>query len=228
MYRKIDRLFHDQLAIDGVYTNLLDIPQKETIDLLLSSRPFQIPLPYRTIEISSMVSCNDEQRISEAIHQLHETNYRRTAEKLLLHYFKKDLFFIEEETWEPKALLHRLCERMRAAGYVDERFETSILEREKISSSCFGKIAIPHPLDNIYAHSAIATLIARRPIPWGENQVQIVIMLSISEKDKQEFSDLFEMITHSINDDAHYHQLLSAANYDDFLRIVLEKNNSLS
>ena len=61
-------------------------------------------------------------------------------------------------------------------------------------------------------------------VKWGDNEVNLVIMLSISEHDSNLFSKVFDIIAKPISDDEVLQQLLTIDNYDGFIDYLT--NNS--
>lgn len=105
--------------------------------------------------------------------------------------------------------------------YVAKNYKNQIYEHEKISSSSYGNVAIPHPLNNEAKSSVIALAISPEPISWGFNKVNLVFMLSLKEEDKELFSDIFEFITKIIKDPQTFGRIMKASTFNDFINILV-------
>ena len=108
--------------------------------------------------------------------------------------------------------------------YVDRSYKEAIYEREAISSSSYGNIAISHPLNNEAKSSAIAVSINPNPVLWGENKVNLIFMLSLAEDDKELFADIFDFITDIINEPSMFNKILSIKHFDEFVNALVANN----
>ncbi|MCK6257808.1 PTS sugar transporter subunit IIA [Fictibacillus sp. KIGAM418] len=113
----------------------------------------------------------------------------------LRNLFSEELFFPEIEEEEPAAIIRSMAYALNMRGYVEESYLDSVLERENISPTSIGNlVAIPHPVKQNALDSCIAIGILKKPIKWGMNNVQLVFLLALNEKDKEEFSILFNRL----------------------------------
>ncbi|WP_334259671.1 PTS sugar transporter subunit IIA [Faecalicoccus pleomorphus] len=121
-----------------------------------------------------------------------------------------------------KEIIHILCELLRNAGYVDERFEKSVFEREnKVSTVMDGVIAIPHPLEMCSLKSKIAIGILDAPIHWsGKDTAQIILMLGLSDESKKDIEKLYDTFVEMMHNPQLQSLLLKTENLNDFLQIL--------
>ena len=91
----------------------------------------------------------------------------------------------------------------------------------KCRKSAYGNIAIPHPLDNKAKSSAIAVSVNPRPIQWGANQVNLVFMLSLMEKDKEQFSNIFDFIVHIMKDEETFRKMMEVTSFEEFTSLLV-------
>ena len=74
---------------------------------------------------------------------------------------------------------------MEALGYVSASFKTFVKERENASSTAFGSIAIPHSVHMDAYQTKIGIAVSRSRITWGNNLVNIMLLIAINKYDKQ-------------------------------------------
>lgn len=97
------------------------------------------------------------------------------VEQKLRYLFRDDLFFCQEPFHSENEAIDFLAGQLEEKGMVSSEFKQLILERESISPSSYGNIAIPHPLERCAESSAIAVSIHPTPIRWGSNNVNIIL-----------------------------------------------------
>ena len=139
----------------------------------------------------------------------------------ILYFFHPDLFFACRQFTTHTDAIEVMCAAMTAGGYVDEDYRQQIDYHEKLSPSAYGNIAIPHPLDNKAKSSAIAVSVNPRPIQWGANQVNLVFMLSLMEKDKEQFSNIFDFIVHIMKDEETFRKMMEVTSFEEFTSLLV-------
>jgi lichenan operon transcriptional antiterminator len=138
--------------------------------------------------------------------------------KKLKNLFNEELFFTEIEKNEPQEIIKSLTTILNIKGYVDDSFQQSVLKREEISPTSIGNlVAIPHPLEPNALGSCIAIGLLKKPVKWGENSVQLVFLLALNEKDKEEFSQLFNHLWQLVQNKKLVDELCSKVDFVDFM-----------
>ena len=131
-----------------------------------------------------------------------------------------DLFTPGADYADRDSAIRTIGGQMCARGIVPQEFIESTLEREQISPTNFGMIAIPHPSDCRAARSAIAVSLLRKPLSWGTSSVRIIFMICVSKSDLSDFSDIFSYLPRVCSDYKTLEQLASASSYPDFIQIL--------
>jgi lichenan operon transcriptional antiterminator len=94
-----------------------------------------------------------------------------------------------------EAIIRRLGALLVAEGVIDDSYVERSIERERMSSTAFTEsLAVPHALSMTATRTAIAVGMSDRPIPWGENRVQVVVMVAFSDSDRAAFQTVFEQL----------------------------------
>lgn len=115
--------------------------------------------------------------------------------------FSRDLIFPQCKISDKNELLHMLCSKLEILGYVTDRFEKSVFEREASTSTGIGTgIALPHGLSE-YVNRSVAVFVSLdRPIEWdvGGEQTDIIFLLAfdLSENGgaKKEIIDFYKSV----------------------------------
>lgn len=219
-HRQFDRLqsyFSDDLTIETVVTAPYELEGLKC-DLILSTLPLTAEPP--VVLISNFISGQDRQAISEAIHRLKAGREKQRLIHLLQTLIDAELFTPGADYVDRESSIRTIGGQMCAHGIVPPEFVESALERERISPTNFGMIAIPHPSDCSAARSAIAVSLLRRPLHWGTSSVRIVFMISVSKNDLSDFSDIFSYLPRVCSDYKNLEQLASASCYEEFIQIL--------
>ena len=109
-------------------------------------------------------------------------------------FFESETFFYTKENLTKEASLTLLCTNLVDLTYVPEHFHQEVLEREKISSTSFGNIAIPHSVTMNAIKTTISILVIENGSNWNGSIVNIVFLTSINEIDKRHFRIIYEAI----------------------------------
>ena len=119
-------------------------------------------------------------------------------------------------------LLRAMCAKLIDLGYTDSSFLGDVLERETISPTAFGQVAIPHALKMKAKKTGMSIYISRTPIEWGESYVNLVILLCFSPDQRKIFYDIFEPLSMLLMDSSHLKNLLALTEYDDFVAYLAD------
>ncbi|PGV53468.1 BglG family transcription antiterminator [Bacillus sp. AFS037270] len=192
--------------------------KKEAADLILSTIPVKEEGPIPILHINTMLTEQDVERVKEHISSKYLNEDKNKSLKKLQNLFNEDLFFTEIDKKNPKDIIKSLTTILNIKGFVDDSFQQSVLEREEISPTAIGNlVAIPHPLKPNALGSCIAIGILKKPIKWGEHSVQLVFLLALNEKDKEEFSHLFNHLWRLVQNKKLVDELCSKENFADFM-----------
>ncbi|MFS0774881.1 BglG family transcription antiterminator [Neobacillus sp. 3P2-tot-E-2] len=207
------------IDIVGTYPSysLGDIKQDE-VDLILSTIPIGKESPIPALHINAILTEKDIEKVREHISSKFLNEDKNKSLKKLQNLFSDELFFTEINKKNPKEIIRSLSTILNIKGYVDDSFQNSVLEREEISPTSIGNlVAIPHPLKPNALGSCIAIGILKKPVKWGEHTVQLVLLLALNEKDKEEFSSLFNHLWKLVQNKKLVSELCSTEKFKDFI-----------
>ena len=213
---KISKLFSNNIDIIKVApSNELEDMDLESVDCIISTVPLSnTKIPCVTVEMPLLRK--DIENITRAL-----TMSNMHPVDQIQNFFDPKLF-VHTHVHNKKEIIHILCELLRNAGYVDERFEKSVFEREnKVSTVMDGVIAIPHPLEMCSLKSKIAIGILDEPIHWsGKDTAQIILMLGLSDESKKDIEKLYDTFVEMMHNPQLQSLLLKTENLNDFLQIL--------
>ena len=219
LLKKISRTFSQSLFIQNLLTDLEKIDSKASeIDLIISTYPIRdskIPC----IVVGPFLSESDIAEIYsriEAVKQIKKKNYVQTKIEMFL---KKDLCFFGRDFKTAEDAIEVMCNYMTEMHYVQDSFKQEIYEHENIAPSSYGNIAIAHTFSNSELPSMIAMSINPTPIIWGNNNVNIVFIITLNQKDNRLFKDIFKFMTDIVSNEQALSRILKATNYEELMEI---------
>ncbi|MBO1300413.1 MULTISPECIES: BglG family transcription antiterminator [unclassified Enterococcus] len=182
----IDRLTHMDLSEIDFIISTVDIPKQ--------SKP--------VVRISPMVTARDMKRIMNhyidlVIDHEHAKENRIVSEKTK-HLLGSNIYFGQYQTKEEA--IHFLIEQQNFLdNHKKEQFIQSVFDRETIQSTYLDNgFAIPHGNPLFVEETAIAILVADKPVSWGNQKVDIIVLLMIREEDVKEVEAVMKLVMQGI------------------------------
>ncbi|MBP2058961.1 transcriptional antiterminator [Lactobacillus colini] len=142
--------------------------------------------------------------------------------KLIDSVFPDNLFFKIENNMNKENLLKKICKYMVSKKYADKDFYKKIIEREKLSSTAFNNIAIPHPINYSSIDTKIAFIIIPNLMQWDHNQVNIVLLISIAKNRRDEFKRLYEILIELLEDYNKKKQIMNCKNMEEIKKVLFD------
>lgn len=212
---RLDHLYSENLSIQNVITDEKDL-DNITPELIISTVKLKrIPkVPY--ITINPFISVKDKENISRNIEKIKSMREVSEFKGNLNTIINSELFFINPEIKTQEEVMKKLCGVLEQNNYCDEKYISQVMKREELSSTAFGKIAIPHTIKMVGKKTGMVVLINPNGIQWGEGKVFIVLMLCIHPNDKKLFHEIFDRLSDIFTEDSAVQDLIASKNYDHF------------
>ncbi|QAT41624.1 transcription antiterminator [Clostridium sp. JN-9] len=193
-------------------------------DLILTTLPLKHKLSISTIQISLFVNYEDENKIYKALNNLEKIRCKDNFKLLVLKLIKKEFFYSHVNVNSRNELITKMCNNLYKKGFVDKAYESSVLQREKISATSFDYgFATPHGLNETFINqSALSIAILDKPISWGEYEVRLVILFTINKEDYKILRIFFDWLSNIISNSEQFRKLLEVNNYSEFIDQVLK------
>lgn len=177
------------------------------------------------IVVSPLLMKEDLNKLRNKLYYIQEIKKKEELMNRLIHYMDAKLFFRNIDFNTKKDTILFLCNQMLKQGYANTEFVDSVFEREKISdTSYFNKFAIPHAIYFGSSKTCISVLINDKSIPWGhDKKVNIVILISINEKDIQYFNPIYSALVDLLLDDVTFSEMAAIKDYEQFINYLTHK-----
>lgn len=176
------------------------------IDYLITTVPipFQVPVPI--MEVSFFL----EQKEIDAMKKVFSSPGRSTAES----YFRQDLFFSSIQAHTKEEVIRELCSRISKVCPLPEQFYEAVLTRENLAKTDFGNmVALPHPYMTMTKETFVSVGILESPIYWTQSQVQLVLLISISEGDTDDIQKFYQTVVKLITEKQYIKRLIKERSY---------------
>ncbi|NTW96794.1 MAG: BglG family transcription antiterminator [Erysipelotrichaceae bacterium] len=218
------RHFNEQINIINIITNENDLKRISNADLILSTIPlFNKSIKIPILAISLFISQKDINTIFLKIDTIKKEK-KRIIFLSHLHkiinplMFRRNLVFQNEND-----AIETMCQVLVKEGYVSESFVDEIKDRERMSTTAFNNLAIPHCMKMNAKKTGMFVIINEKPTPWGNNQVNLILMLSINRNDRNLFNEVFENLTMILTEPEAMKEVLNCKTYDEFIQVLVER-----
>lgn len=197
-----------------------DALPEQNFDIIISTVHLEI-IGKKVIMISPFLTKDDLNKIDEEVNKcLHKKELKRNNE-FLMYCFNPKLFFIENTINTKEKAISFLCSKMEEFGIVSDSFFDSVMERERLSSTCFfNSFAIPHALTMNAKETMLALLINRKGIQWDNNNIKLVILIAVKNNEVSEFSKIYEHLAKILCSPVYLSNLIQCNTYSEVLNSI--------
>ena len=213
----LDTTFKNDIIITSVATTPTDLERLDGIELIIATTPIKGPLPIPIQQIRIVPSADDTDRIRQIVSRIQHDKRRASFREHLSELTSPELFVRTKQTVTQFDAVEILAGLLERGGYVDSDYQQEIWERERLSATAFGTVAVPHALKPHAKQSGIAVLIPAEPIDWSGAAVSLVLMLSFSLRERSILNEVFDPLVSILIDPAHVDILTKANSYQEFI-----------
>ena len=180
------------------------------------------------IKITPVVTERDLKNISNKYNStiFKNTKYKQLNEKhkildIINNYFKPEFIHFDKRFNNRNEMMNYALVEMVDKDIVDISYIESIFAREKMGSTALNyMISTPHGNPKFVNNSCIYTVINNKPVKWGEDNVNIMFMMNISEGDMENLRTLFNFIYEISQDKNLIDELIKTKNYQEFIKLL--------
>ncbi|SJZ50154.1 BglG family transcription antiterminator [Garciella nitratireducens] len=205
-------------------SEIYDSIQKMHPDFIISTILIKdAPIP--SFIISPLFEEKDKRKLEEFIEKIHRNRWGQEINDILISILQRDLFFPNIKKQHRYEVVEMLSQILVSKGFVNEKFVSSAVKREKQSATAIGGgIAIPHGSPSFIHETAIAVAILKEPIEWGNELVSIVFLLAFKEQDPVIIKKIMAAIAALSEFPLQAQKLQSANDFDEFLKLLRQTN----
>lgn len=191
-------------------------PEQIDCDLVITPAPVTVADGVKQLVMGPIIGAPDEDRLQTTIKSLYQERRGGSTAAILERFIKPSLVRFDLPVDSREEAIHVLASDSAARGLVDEDFEQEILDRERLSTTAFNNlVAIPHTLSPSAIQPFLYLIINRRPIAWGEQHVNLVILLGIPPHERESFTNLYVDLLSALIDPLNVAELLKSTTYEE-------------
>ncbi|MCL6574282.1 MAG: PRD domain-containing protein, partial [Bacillus sp. (in: Bacteria)] len=213
---KLTSQFGEDLLIQHIVTKESDL-NALTSDLVISAVHLNFVPKIPFVLINPFFSTADKNKVANKINELKETKRKDSFKRNIEVITDEQLFVVADTVATKEETINFMCEIMENREFVDSSFLANVKEREAMSSTAFGRIAIPHAIKMNAKKTGMFALINNKGIEWGDLTVNIVLLISVGKDDRRLFHDVFDSLATIMTEDGNVSQIMNAADYQSFI-----------
>ncbi|MBV7509509.1 PRD domain-containing protein [Bacillus sp. sid0103] len=213
---KLVKQFGEDLLIQHIVTNESDLNMLNC-DLVISAVQLNSVPKISFVLINPFFSIVDQNKVANKINELKERKRKDSFKRNIEAITDEQLFEIVHSVGAKEETLTMMCEIMEQKEFVDASFLTNVIEREAMSSTAFGRIAIPHAIKMNAKKSGMFALINDKGIAWGDLTVNLVLLFSVSKDDRRLFHEVVDSLATILTEEGNVSQIMTAVDYQSFV-----------
>lgn len=206
----------------------LSIPAKRfyeisNVDLIISTTYLpEEQNKEKCILISPLLSSKDFNLIENMINKINRKKKSNELRRHFQHFIIEDLFKKEIYLNKNTDYIDLMCIELLEKNYITDDFKIDVFLRESISSTAFENfIAIPHPLSVNAKKSFLSIIQNQKSIQWGSQQVKIIMLVGVHQKDIFSFREIFNHIVSVLANPKNYKDILESSSAIDLIEKII-------
>lgn len=218
---QLTKLFGPQLIIIAVKNSPEQLEHPIDSDFIIST----IQLPQSTKEwvfITPFLTDRDISLLQFKLERIKKKKKQKRIEANLRMICDEKLFFFNPSFTSQEDLINNLCKALYENNYVDEFYVTDVFDREMSYSTAFGNLAVPHSMKMNAIKTGLCVAISERPFPWGNNMVNVVLLFSINQNEKDVFYDVFDNLIVLLLEPPNLSKVRESKSFDEFITNVID------
>jgi lichenan operon transcriptional antiterminator len=217
------KAFEGDIFLLEILTNPEEIHFIENVDLIITTVALgQVHTGTNQLHISNFFSERDKKNIQNKIYYLKRQKEIGKFRGLFQNLFERRLYFYDLVYQDQNEAINAMCAQLVRFGYTNDGYVDKVNEREKISPTNFGRIAIPHPIDSYSDKTIIEVATLKKPIQWNSSQVSLIFLIALRKEDYPKFQDVFTFLTNVFLDNKSLDKIMKASDYDMFIKTMSE------
>lgn len=205
--------------------SIINIPS----DLIITTKPVNIIGGKKVITISPFYTMMDHLKVDNAIHSVIEEKENSYRKKMLSSFFHENLFFKSDVFSKKEDVIQFLGQKTIDFGLTQNDFIESVLQRERLSSTCFfDTFAIPHAIDMNAKKTMFCVLISKKGIQWDEHKIHIILMIAVQQHDRKKFMELYNGIVQILANPEKIKKLVEANTHIEFINLLIDMDIALN
>ena len=144
---------------------------------------------------------------------------------VLNNYYNKKLFSTNITGNSREEIIKNICKNIKKYINIPDNFYDLVMKRESLSETDFGNlVAIPHPFEIVTDETFVFVAILEKPIIWYKNNVQVVFLVSISNKKDDNLQKFYQYTVDFLLNEKNVIKLIENRSFENLMYLL--KNSS--
>ena len=186
------------------------------IDYVLTTTTVKVSVPVPIMAVNMFLTDEDEAILKEV--------FRKNENKELYNFYSPDMFFTDIDASDKNDAIYKLCEAIEKVRKLPDGFAEGVIRRESFGATDFGEtVALAHPYE-VYTEKTFAAVgILKKPVFWGNHDVQIILLISVSQQNQSELIDFYQKTSVFMLDRSRPKKLLQDPTFENLIKLLTDK-----
>lgn len=185
----------------------------EKIDYVFSTVPIHIRIPKSITEVGQFLGGTDILKVRKML--------EKGRMDFLDDYYKKEQFFTEIEGDTKEEVIRNICAKLQEQRELPDGFCDAVLKREELAQTDFGNsVSMPHPYQIVTDETFVYVAVLKKPIQWTKNQVQLVFLTAISDKEDKNLPRFYEVTTEFFLQEEMIENVIREKNFEVLMQML--------
>ena len=155
--------------------------------------------------------------IDKKLHSKESDNFNLSFRQM----FTENIFFQNIYGKDKYEILETIGKELKEKDYVDDTFIESVLNRKRLSSTCFTPgLAIPHAISSNVKKSFISFTCYKRNLTWDDKSVCLIILIGISYPDRKTFRSVFNQLVKLFELPTAINEVARCTSYEEIIQTI--------
>ena len=186
------------------------------IDYVFSTVPINLKLPVPIVYISNFLKSDDIINVKNTFESLNRN--------IILDYYKEEMFTTDIKGETKEEIIKNICEDIKKYKNIPDNFYELVMKREQLAETDIGNlVAIPHPIEVVTKDTFVYVAVLDKPILWQKNNVQVVFLISVSNKN-DDLKNFYQYTTNFLLNENSVKKLIENKTFENLIFLI--KSNS--
>lgn len=201
----------DQIYVCDYYR--LDLFDLSKVDYIFTSLPIRKKVNVPIVQVEDFFDTIGARAVRSTL--------ENCSADYLMNYYRPDLFFPHLSGRTKEEAIANLCQQVNKVLPLPQGFYESVLQREELARTDFcSLVAFPHAYRVVSDETFVAVGILDEPIHWVKNDVQVLLLISIADKENPDLQKFYTTTTSFMQDTRRIKSLLQYRDFSWFLQLL--------
>ena len=185
------------------------------IDYVFTTVPIESKISVPIMEVKYFLEDEDIKAVKKVLAE--------SKESLAVKYYDRNLFFSCLKCTNKNEVLKYMCDCIKKEKNLPDEFYESVLKRESLApTEFFNMVAMPHPYVAMGEETFMSVAILDKPILWNKKEVQVIFLLSIGTKKKNDIQQFYSATSKMIMKCKSIKEIIKKRDFETLIKLLNE------